>query len=147
MLQHFTSRLIIWLGYGHRLPMTSTPSQKKALEEIHLLKCSLLPGELLEFSDQAALWNNLLDAYALDADCPTFDSDVSSDIPPGPACFQVKLETNADVWFDVAYGAGSGELPRVSVKGNALGREEQGRWQGRVAEAGAASTDSECVLH
>ena len=129
--------------------MTSTPSRRKALEEIYLLKCSLLPGELLEFTDQAALWhwNDLLDAYALDADCPTFDSDVSSDIPPGPACFQVKLETNADVWFDVAYGAGSGELPRVSVKGNALGREEQGRWQGRVAEAGAASTDSECVLH
>ncbi|KAM5539959.1 hypothetical protein V8D89_006462 [Ganoderma adspersum] len=126
--------------------MALTPLQRKALEEIHLLKCSLLPGEFLEFTDQAALWNDLLDAYALDPDCPTLDSDIGS-IPREPVHFQVKLETSAAIRFDVAYDAGSGELPQVSVKGDNLGREEQVRWQARVAEAEAASTDSEYPLY
>ncbi|KAI1790927.1 hypothetical protein LXA43DRAFT_1013585 [Ganoderma leucocontextum] len=136
-------------------------SQPKALEEIHLLKCSLLPGELLEFAEQAALWNDLLDAYALDPDrdwdtqahaIP--DSDLEGfdcGIPPGPAHFQVKLEASADVWFEVVisheYGAGLGERPQVSVKGDRLGRAEQAHWQKMVAEAEAASTDSEYPLY
>ena len=135
---------------------TSSPSKRKILEEIHLLKCSLLPGELLEFTEQAALWNDLLDAYALDADCDC-DALLAQGIPDsdscvqqGPSHFQVKLEA-ADVWFDVAlpheYGAGPGELPLVSVKGDHLGRAEQARWQAIVAEAEAACSDSECVFH
>ncbi|PIL31287.1 hypothetical protein GSI_05985 [Ganoderma sinense ZZ0214-1] len=128
--------------------MAPTPLQTKILEEIHLLKCSLLPGELLEFIEQATLWSDLLDAYALD---PDGASNPATDVPP--AHFRVKIEASADVWFEVVYGSGSDaepgqvQVPQVLVKGDSLGRAEQARWQEKVAEAEAASTDSEYPLY
>ena len=125
-------------------------SLRKVLEEVHLLKCSLLPGELLEFTEQAALWNELLDAYTLDPECelPTSSFDPRS----ASAHFQVKLEASSDVWFDVELPATYriedevvGAPPSVSVKGDALGRAEQERWQGIVADAASSVQGSECV--
>ena len=74
-----------------------TSSHPAILEEIHLLQCSLLPGELLLFTDDAARWKALLEAYALDPD----DLTLALDPPIAPAHFQVRLESSNAAWFDV----------------------------------------------
>jgi hypothetical protein len=95
----------------------------RQLEELQLLQCSLLPGELLTFLDNVESWSSLLETYPDILD--------TSNIPE--ARFQVKLD-NAHVWFEA-------ELPRlypsvwpvISVKGD-IARDEQARWQGTVKE-------------
>ncbi|KAI0354690.1 hypothetical protein OH77DRAFT_481040 [Trametes cingulata] len=115
---------------------------RKVLEEIHLLRCSLLPGELLTFVDDAVNWEALLDAYAVDP-----DAELLSLHHPPP--FDVKA-VDSDVWFDVElppeYGE-DGAMPRVSVKGSHLGRAEQERWQAAVAEALEEVNGSEYPLY
>ncbi|KAJ8496709.1 hypothetical protein ONZ51_g921 [Trametes cubensis] len=116
--------------------MTSSSSEtlRKVLEEAHLLRCSLLPGELISFSEDAADWDALLDIYSGDPDAELPES------PPGrPVHFEVRTE-DSDVWFDVelplGYGSEGGDgIPSVAVKGPNLGRAEQQRWQAIVAEA------------
>ena len=127
--------------------MTSSSSEtlRKVLEEAHLLRCSLLPGELISFSEDAADWDALLDLYAGDPDAELPES------PQGhPVHFEVRTE-DSDVWFDVElpleYGSEGGEgIPGVAVKGPSLGRAEQQRWQAIVAEALDEVRGSECVL-
>ncbi|KAH9897705.1 hypothetical protein C8Q73DRAFT_663623 [Cubamyces lactineus] len=106
----------------------------KVLEEIHLLKCSLLPGELISFSEDAAVWDALLETYSADP-----DAELPESIRQRPLHFEVRTEEN-DVWFDVElpleYGSeGDESIPSVAVKGPNLGRAEQQRWQAVVAEA------------
>ncbi|KAI0756446.1 hypothetical protein C8Q80DRAFT_1264501 [Daedaleopsis nitida] len=112
---------------------------RRTLEELHLLKCSLLPGELLAFTEDAAQWTSLLDSYALDPDCELPDSEAQA-----APHFQVKLEGSSDVFFDVElpydYSEGGADvhvrgLPRVAVRGDCLGRDEQERWQRAVSDA------------
>lgn len=123
--------------------MTSSHSPiRQVLEEVHLLKCSLLPGELLVFLDDRTGWNDLLESYTLDQDCELTDHSSTA------AHFQVKLESSSAVWFDVElpqdYGAG-GHMASVAVKGDHLGRAEQERWQGIVSNAQRDVQDSEYV--
>ena len=125
-------------------PETMT-SPHKTLEELNLLKCSLLPGELLEFIADSSQWNDLLETYALDPDCEL------PDLAECPAPhFQLKLEASSDVYYDVVlppgYAAAANTLPVVSVKGDNLGRTEQERWQRVVADALANVHGSEYVL-
>ena len=120
---------------------------RRCLEELHLLNCSLLPGELLVFTEDATRWTELISSYALDPDCDLPASDLEAGCPR----FQVRLESSSDVWFDVDlpadYGEGHGRMPRVAVKGDSLGRDQQERWQGIVADALGVvqDSDSECV--
>ncbi|TFK90060.1 hypothetical protein K466DRAFT_485475 [Polyporus arcularius HHB13444] len=121
-------------------------SSRKTLEELNLLKCSLLPGELLEFVADSTQWADLLDAYAVDPDC-----DLPGDLE-APPHLQLKLETSADVWYDVTlppdYGqALEGRLPVISVRGDNLGRAEQERWQRVVADALESVHGSEYPLY
>jgi hypothetical protein len=90
------------------------------LEDLHLLRCSLLPGELLIFLDDSDTWCSLLESYPDIAYSPTGNF--------SDAHFQIKLD-NTNIWFEV-------ELPRfypgtppiVFVKGD-IAREIQERWQ------------------
>ncbi|KAI9066477.1 hypothetical protein FKP32DRAFT_1542034, partial [Trametes sanguinea] len=103
---------------------------RKILEEIHLLRCSLLPGELIAFTEDAATWEALLDAYATDPDAKPAPVEQ-------PVRFAVRAE-DSDIWFDVTLPSDYGEegrMPAIDVKGEHLGREEQQRWQAIVAEA------------
>ncbi|KAI0334037.1 hypothetical protein GY45DRAFT_1359273 [Cubamyces sp. BRFM 1775] len=114
--------------------MTSSETLRKVLEEIHLLKCSLLPGELISFPEDAADWDALLDVYSADP-----DAELPEALQQHHVQFQVRAE-DSDVWFDVElppeYGIEGGEsIPSVAVKGPSLGRAEQQRWQTAVAEA------------
>ncbi|PSR72035.1 hypothetical protein PHLCEN_2v12101 [Hermanssonia centrifuga] len=102
----------------------------RQLEELNLLKCSLLPGEELIFNDPA-VWESLLDTYP---DSPTTDFT----LPASPACFQVKTN-DSPIHFEVElpreYGESLGQsLPRISVKGDEITRVEQERWQLLVKE-------------
>ncbi|KII93023.1 hypothetical protein PLICRDRAFT_151445 [Plicaturopsis crispa FD-325 SS-3] len=84
------------------------------LEDLQLLRCSLLPGEVLTFLDGDAAWTRLLDVF------PDVDS-----APPDlhtQAHFEVKL-ANARIGFEVSY-------PDIAVKGG--DRQEQERWQAVV---------------
>ena len=128
---------------------------RRTLEEIHLLQCSLLPGELLLFTDDAAHWRALLDAYALDPDDPALDDPAAHNT--APAHFQVRLEASSAAWFDVVLPRDYGAIPArgeervraaVSVKGDSLGRAEQERWHAAVEEARASveeGSGSECA--
>ena len=75
-------------------PMTCL---RKAIEDIYLLQCSLVPGELLEFTEQTALWNSLLDAHALDPDREPRDEILRDD-----AHFRVTLAGSSAIWLDVS---------------------------------------------
>ncbi|KAH9932114.1 uncharacterized protein BXZ73DRAFT_90040 [Epithele typhae] len=130
-------------------PISPPSSFYGTLEELHLLTCSLLPGELIVFTDDAARWQALLDAY----DEPLLDA---PDMQLPPARFHVKLSASSAIWFDV-------ELPRdyrpdpdpdpededapgrptVLVKGDHLGRAEQEQWQHAVADSLEAVRSSE----
>ncbi|OSD00876.1 hypothetical protein PYCCODRAFT_1478893 [Trametes coccinea BRFM310] len=119
------------------------PSLRKVLEEIHLLKCSLLPGELITFTEDAAAWEALLAAYATDPDAEPAPASEQ------PVHFSVRTE-DSDVWFDVTLSSGYGEegsVPTVGVKGEHLGREEQQQWQATVAEALEEVRGSEYPLY
>jgi hypothetical protein len=106
------------------------------LEDIHLLRCSLLPGELLTFLDDIETWSNLLESYPDITEIPNFVSN---------ARFQIQLHS-ARVWFEV-------ELPRllygtmsvVHAKGN-IDRDQQERWQATVEQKLEEIKDSEWVL-
>ncbi|KAA1467868.1 hypothetical protein DENSPDRAFT_357269 [Dentipellis sp. KUC8613] len=123
------------------------------LEELQLLKCSLLPGELLTFLEDAKLWSQALepDADAAEAISAlqqhltqkastsgasnTHPSNASS--PASSAvCFRIGLENTDRVYFEVAlprsYPAHSAS---VAVRGDTLGRADQLRWQATLAAA------------
>ncbi len=115
-------------------------SVRDILEELHLLKCSLLPGELLSFTEISAAWETLLDSYSLDPDAELRALHHAVQ-------FEVRAE-DSDVWFGIELPPGykeRGTMPIVSVKGHNLGRAEQERWQTVVAEAIEEVTGSECV--
>ncbi len=114
----------------------------RQLEELNLVKCSLLPGEELIFNDPA-VWESLLDTYP---DSPT----TNFTLPASPACFQVKTN-GSSIHFEVElpkeYGESLGKtLPRISVKGDGITRVEQERWQSLVKEqVSELQGNSECV--
>ncbi|KAH9854296.1 hypothetical protein C2E23DRAFT_726829 [Lenzites betulinus] len=119
-------------------------SIRAVLEELHLLKCCLLPGELLAFTEDAAVWDALLDAYSGNPDV---------ELPPVHHAAQFVVRTDdSDVWFEVEMpweeGDNSGRtIPHVAVKGSNLGRSEQERWQAVVAEALEEVRGSEYPLY
>ncbi|KAI0673854.1 hypothetical protein C8Q78DRAFT_656144 [Trametes maxima] len=114
----------------------------KILEEIHLLKCSLLPGETLRFTEDPSGWEALLESYSADPGMELASAKC-------PAHFQV-IANDSEVWFDVElpleYGAEQ-HTPHVAVKGRHLGRAEQEQWQTVVAEATKEVRGSEYPLY
>jgi len=89
----------------------------RQLEELQLLQCSLLPGELLTFLDNVE-----------------------------KARFQVKLD-NAHVWFEAELPRLYPSVwPVISVKGD-IARDEQARWQGTVKEKMQELHGSEYLLY
>lgn len=129
--------------------MSSTTAARK-LEELHVLKCSLLPGEQLVFvprSDGTDFWGTLLESYADDPEV-SLDPSVDSD----PIHFQLKVE-RIPVWLEVElhseYGGSDirDGLVRVTVRGANMGRTEQERWNTIVKESIHELQGSECVLY
>ena len=132
--------------------MPLTPSiLSRQLEELSLLRHSLLPGEdFVPFtpSDNQDGWQALLESWQESGD--TADLERAAHALP-PAHFRIQAE-GMDVWFELRlgdeYDGGSqqGE-PKytVSVKGDTLGRKDQEAWQALVREKMEEVRDSECV--
>jgi hypothetical protein len=117
----------------------------KQLEELHLIRCSLLPGELLTFiGGDSEAWTELLDNHA--SATPTsnqFQSTLS------PAHLQLKVEA-ANVWLEVRMPSQyMGDLrdsrPSFSVKGENISRSEQESWGRIIAEKSSEIAETECV--
>ncbi|CCM01450.1 uncharacterized protein FIBRA_03503 [Fibroporia radiculosa] len=128
----------------------TTTTLAHQLEELSLLKCSILPGEEILFipsSDGIDHWGRLLDTFIDNS----MDSTSLSDRVPGglkPARFQVKIDV-FNIWFEVAFHEEyhgddlcSGRV-LILVKGDNLGRIEQEHWQTIVREKMNEVKDSE----
>ncbi|KAI0652585.1 hypothetical protein C8Q79DRAFT_898503 [Trametes meyenii] len=113
------------------------------LEELHLIACSLLPGETLRFTEDPSGWAALLEAYSANP-----GMELTSAVHH-PAHFQVSASGD-DVWFDIElpleYGV-ERRAPLVAVKGHHLGRTEQEQWQTTVVEALEEVRGSEYPLY
>ncbi|KAJ3512545.1 hypothetical protein NMY22_g15304 [Coprinellus aureogranulatus] len=105
-------------------PMAPEPSH---LEELQLIQCSLLPGESMEFVEDAVFWDDTLSGSAkVDPDDPEAMKKASM------AIFTLKVDTKP-VWLQVTmYMQSEGYL--ISVKGDNLSRREQERWQEIIKE-------------
>ncbi|KAF9258250.1 hypothetical protein L218DRAFT_877583 [Marasmius fiardii PR-910] len=108
-------------------------NHQSQLEELQLITCSLLPGELFTFSEHCeAQWSELLSTYIQDPD--HIDSNSLSSLPP--ACFHVSLET-WNIWFQVELPPRypeDGVRPIITVKGENISRKEQETWNSVVEE-------------
>jgi acylphosphatase len=114
----------------------------KQLDELNLIRCSLLPGEVLTFLDDTQAWTNLLDAHAT----WTGPSHQSMLVLPR---LQIKLES-ANTWFEVEIPRQyAGDLqtcrPTFSVKGENISRPEQERWQIIIEEKLDEIADTEYI--
>lgn len=125
--------------------MTETTApilSSRLLEELHLVSCSLLPGELLSFSptaDDEQIWTRLLETY------PDIDE---TQTPTTSARFEIKV-AGSGVWFVVNipadYGTIEDSRPVVSVRGEGIIRSEQAHWEKILVERMRELNDSEYV--
>lgn len=99
----------------------------RQIEELVLLKCSLLPDEILEFvlyQEDLQAWTQVVNAHSEGGDASPFH--VSC-----PAHFSVKIQ-NIPIWFEVNF---PDDYPlettdfSVMVRGYNISRIEQQRWQ------------------
>ncbi|KAK2467149.1 hypothetical protein APHAL10511_000698 [Amanita phalloides] len=130
------------------------------LEELQLIKCSLLPNEILKFIEDDSddiLWARLSDAYDNGATMPFFpdgapipDEQAGSSpttVPARPARFRIEVDPcpgrhddgrRQKVGFEVVMPSLAesflNRVAAVSAKGDFLGRVEQERWRNVVKE-------------
>lgn len=110
---------------------TTTSLLLRQLEELHLVSCSLLPGESLSFSptaDDEQIWTTLLESYP--------EVDVTR-TPTTSARFEIKA-AGSRVWFEVNippdYWIIGDSRPVISVRGEGIVRSEQAHWENILAE-------------
>ena len=132
--------------------MPLTPSiLSRQLEELSLLKHSLLPGEEIVPvipSGHRDGWQALLESWQEDGETADLERAVHA-LPP--AHFRIQAG-GVDVWFELRIDeqydgrALQGETGyTVSVRGETLGRKDQEAWQAFVKEKMEEVQDSECV--
>ncbi|KAI0694453.1 hypothetical protein BC835DRAFT_1406453 [Cytidiella melzeri] len=116
---------------------------QRTVEELYLLKCSLLSGESLTFEEStdgdAAIWSKCLDSYPEQLEAEGHDYPL-----PATPCFRIVLD-GGRFWIDVQYPAlhSTVVLPIVTVKGDDITRSEQQRWQNIIEEQMAEVRGSE----
>lgn len=115
--------------------MDMTTTLARQLDELQLIRCSLIPKELMTFIHDEEIWCQLLENQ---------ESGVPSSL--STAHFDIKVET-ANIWFNVKMAlsdpANPGHAPVISVKGKNVSRPEQERWQHIIQEKMAEIADTE----
>ena len=108
-------------------------SLRKQLEEIHLLRCSLIPPELFVFvlpPEDHEQWTRLLQRYTEDGETP------DAHWQPTSTCrFEVRIES-VSIWFEIELPRGypGVEGPNIFVRGKNLQRAEQEKWKELVCD-------------
>ncbi|KAI5885279.1 uncharacterized protein SCHCODRAFT_02593693 [Schizophyllum commune H4-8] len=113
---------------------------ERQLEELELIRCSVMPGEVLTFVDDHDRWLALLDRFSAERTIPADD-----DIPVLPISFKVWVEGHdlrVYVSLPVDYPEVS-KLPNVAVKGTTISRAEQDRWTSLIRERLQEASDNE----
>lgn len=135
-----------------------SPYILRQLEELNLLKHSLLQGESLTFTPpndpETIQWETLLEAYSEGTLAENPEISLSSQ-----PRIQVKTE-DPHIWFEVALPPDYGDpqvshskrrehlSSAISIRGDSVTRSEQETWQGIIASAiSELGDDSECVYH
>ncbi|THU93589.1 hypothetical protein K435DRAFT_779787 [Dendrothele bispora CBS 962.96] len=119
----------------------NTSHLEKQLEELQLIKFSLLPGEILLFLDHCKVWDDLLEIYSSGDVNKLPGNEDMEELPQ--VTFQVSLES-WNVWFEVTFSktytgfnnvddAGRSRS-NVSIKGEDITRAEQEEWSNLVKE-------------
>ncbi|THH11626.1 hypothetical protein EW145_g568 [Phellinidium pouzarii] len=98
------------------------------LAELHLLQCSLLPGESFSFilpTDDLKEWSELLRNHI-----ELEDSDFQSSLPASTCRFEVRVK-DAPIWLEVELPRGYPmiDAPLVYIRGEEIDRTQQERWQ------------------
>lgn len=119
---------------------------EKQLEELQMVRCSLLPGEIMTFIDDLGFWDNFLEIHSTSGIIPD-----QLPIATSQAHFQIKVEAATHVWFEILFpyqylGDLESCCPNISVKGQYLGRIEQERWQKIIEEKVGEIAGTEYVL-
>ncbi|ESK92399.1 hypothetical protein Moror_4576 [Moniliophthora roreri MCA 2997] len=94
------------------------------LEELQLITCSLLPGELFSFVEHCAAWQTLFELYLSSGLQSSSDTEL-------PLCrFMVSLENYPRIHFEVEFPRSypQKDKPNVLVKGEGVTRAEQEEW-------------------
>ncbi|KAI6159249.1 hypothetical protein EDD17DRAFT_907587 [Pisolithus thermaeus] len=122
-------------------------SVEHQLQELQLIRCSLLRGEVFSFvlpSEDMITWTSLLDVLDSGVDgeieLPTKGTSLCS------ATFSVKV-AGLPVWFEVQVPEGPIERSDVLVRGENISRYQQERWQSIVSESIAEVRDSEFPIY
>lgn len=130
--------------------MDDSKTVTQQLEELQLIKCSLLPNEILHFvddDDSDSIWAQLLNDYEMFVDS-------NEAMPQGaarkirPVEFLIRLD--GQVWLEVKMPDLRGESGRnalVSVKGDRLSRAEQETWRNIIREKQRELEDAEWVVN
>ena len=111
----------------------------RQLDELQLIKYSLLPNEILQFIDDSnsdSAWERRLDEHNMSV---ASSDEISCLGAPHirPAEFLIKINGQAKLWFQVQMpdlGGGSSQIAVVSIKSDYLSRAEQERWQDVIRE-------------
>jgi len=126
------------------------------LQELHLIRSSLLPGEHFSFilaPEDTAIWSSLLENQAYNTTPATGPDSISDSelhsTPPQPcqARFSVKVQ-GSQVWFEIQVPSNSAHFrcADVSVKGENISRDQQEFWQSTVRQKMESDAqESECV--
>ncbi|KAJ3774685.1 hypothetical protein FB446DRAFT_685721 [Lentinula raphanica] len=105
---------------------------ESSLEELQLIKCSLLPTEIFFFLDHCNVWEQALDSYASSG----YDQSLEEMNLSSPT-FHIGLES-FNVWFEATLHLSAFEKQLrqhlISVKGENISRDQQEDWQRIIEE-------------
>ncbi|KAE9405606.1 hypothetical protein BT96DRAFT_876631 [Gymnopus androsaceus JB14] len=113
---------------------------ERVFEELQLIDCSLLPGEVFVFLEHCDGWTDALKLYSTVG----YDDSVEKLRLPSPS-FQIGLE-DFNVWFETSLPSGMSTIS-VAVKGEDISRAQQERWQDIVREKLEEIGDSEYPMY
>lgn len=123
------------------MPDRTSAQLNLQIEEIRLIKYSLLPGEVLVFLDDCVdIWEPLLvEDFESDGRQADHSSSSHTGFLPGASLtphFAIKVD-DSKLWFEVelpdAY-PDDAATPLVAIKGEGITRHEQERWQAFTKE-------------